>query len=169
MGKKNKKKNQVLVGETAVENTDANATAENLVVEAEADKQEKVQPEQAPVKEDVKKTDTGSKKKKVKKEKKESKPARRFKETGSELKKVTWPTFKETVKKTGVVLGVVIFFGLILFAFDYILTVLSSLLAGKSITAVQQWLSVGLACAIVVIAVVWIIVWAVRKKNRDRR
>ena len=92
-----------------------------------------------------------------------------FKETGSELKKVTWPTFKETVKRTGVVLGVVIFFGLILFAFDYILTVLSSLLSNQGVTEVQKWLSVGLASAIVLIVVVGLVVWAVKKKNKNRR
>ena len=109
------------------------------------------------------------KKKKVKKEKKPSKIARKSKETISELKKVSWPTFKETVKRTGVVLGVVIFFGLILFAFDYILTVLSSLLSNQGVTEVQKWLSVGLASAIVLIVVVGLVVWAVKKKNKNRR
>lgn len=169
MGKKNKKKNQVETNELSVDNAEVNNNAENVVAEAEISPE--VPADQVPAKEqkDAKKVDAGSKKKKAKKEKKESKLARRVKETGSELKKVTWPTFKETVKRTGVVLGIVIFFGVILFAFDYILTTLSKLLSTGSVTEIQKWVSVGLASAIVVIAVVWIVVWAVRKKNRDRR
>ena len=160
MGKKNKKKNQAVTGEPVVENAEQNNNVEEVV-------EEKQEVSVKGQKEEPKKE--SNKKKKSKKDKKPSKFVRMFKETGSELKKVTWPTFKETVKRTGVVLGVVIFFGLILFAFDYTLTVLSSLLSNQGVTEVQKWLSVGLACAIVVIAVVWIIVWAVRKKNRDRR
>ncbi len=52
----------------------------------------------------------------------------RLRETGSELKKISWPSFKETMKKTGVVLAVVIFFTAILFAFDYLLSLLNGLL-----------------------------------------
>jgi len=57
-----------------------------------------------------------AKNKKPVKEKK--KFGRRTKETFSELKKVSWPTFKEVVKKTGVVIAVVLFFALILFGVD---------------------------------------------------
>lgn len=35
---------------------------------------------------------------------------RKFKEVASELKKVTWPTFSKTLKTTGVVCAVVLFF-----------------------------------------------------------
>lgn len=52
----------------------------------------------------------------------------RIKETGSELKKVSWPSFKEVMKKTGVVIAVVLFFAVILFAFDYLLSVLYNLM-----------------------------------------
>jgi len=52
----------------------------------------------------------------------------RVKETGSELKKISWPTFGKTMKKTGVVIAVVLFFAIILFAFDYLLSFLSGLL-----------------------------------------
>lgn len=169
MGKKNKKKNQVETNEISAENVDVNNNAENVVEKAELSQESKT--EQVPEKEqkDVKKAEVANKKKKSKKDKKESKLVRRVKETGSELKKVTWPTFKETVKRTCVVLGIVIFFGVILFAFDYILTTLARLLSTGSVTELQKWLSVGLAAVIVVIAVVWIVVWAVKKKNRDRR
>ncbi|MCI5797235.1 MAG: preprotein translocase subunit SecE [Firmicutes bacterium] len=160
MGKKNKKKNQVVAGEPVVENAEQNNNVEEVV-------EEKQEVSVKGQKEEPKKE--SNKKKKSKKDKKPSKAVKMFKETGSELKKVTWPTFKETVKRTGVVLGVVIFFGLILFAFDYILTVLSSLLSNQGVTEVQKWLSVGLASAIVLIVVVGLVVWAVKKKNKNRR
>ena len=54
---------------------------------------------------------------KVKKEKKpkENKLGKKTRELSSELKKVTWPSFKEVVKKTGVVLAVVAVFAYNLF------------------------------------------------------
>ncbi|MBO4412512.1 MAG: preprotein translocase subunit SecE [Clostridia bacterium] len=113
----------------------------------------------------VEKTD----KKKAKKEKKPSKVGKMFKETGSELKKVTWPTFKETVKRTGVVLAVVIFFGVVLLAFDFVLSVLYKLLIKATITAVEKWVAVGLSAAIVVAAVVIICLWISKKKKAGRR
>ena len=42
----------------------------------------------------------------------------KFKETGQELKKVRWPTLPMAIKKTGVVLGVVICFGIVVFLLD---------------------------------------------------
>ncbi len=55
----------------------------------------------------------------------------RFKETGSELKKISWPSFKETMKKTGVVIAVVLFFAVVLIAFDFGLSELFKLLVPK--------------------------------------
>lgn len=66
--------------------------------------------------------------KEAKKEKKPSKIATKSKETVSELKKVTWPSFSKVVKQTAVVLGVVIFFTVILFGIDRLLSWLFSLL-----------------------------------------
>ena len=45
----------------------------------------------------------------------------RVKETFAELKKVTWPTFGKTVKQTGAVFVVTIFFLVILLVLDYVL------------------------------------------------
>ena len=42
----------------------------------------------------------------------------KFKETGQELKKVRWPTLNNAIKKTGVVLSVVICFGIVVFLLD---------------------------------------------------
>lgn len=158
MGKKNKKNNAVKEN-PALENVAANNDAEVVVAEAEANK------EPAQSKKTTKKAEVKGKKT-AKKEKKENKLVRRLKETGSELKKVSWPSFKETLKKTGVVLAVVLFFGLVLFTFDYVLTVCSKLLAGGSITVVQQWVSIGLVSAVVLGAAIWLTIWLVRRKRK---
>jgi len=108
-------------------------------------------------------------KKKAKKDKNPSKVGKMLKETGSELKKVTWPTFKETVKRTGVVLAVVIFFGVVLLAFDFCLSVLYKLLIKATITSVEKWVAVGLACAIVIAVVAVVCLWLLKKKKASRR
>ena len=63
------------------------------------------------------------KKKNLKKEKKEKKPGlfKKLKEAWSELKKVTWPTFGQACKQTGVVLLIVIIFSLILLGINLLL------------------------------------------------
>ena len=68
------------------------------------------------------------KKKKKDKVKKPNKIAKSLKETGNELKKVSWPSFKEVVKQTGVVLAVVIVLGVVLFGIDRLCSWLTSLL-----------------------------------------
>lgn len=59
---------------------------------------------------------------------KEHKIARKTKETVSELKKVTWPSFGKVVKQTAIVLGVVLFFTVVLFGIDRLLAWLFGLL-----------------------------------------
>jgi len=49
----------------------------------------------------------------------------------SELKKVTWPKTKTVFSSTGVVLVVVLIFLVVVFAFDYVLSGLLSLLLGN--------------------------------------
>ena len=64
-----------------------------------------------------------AKNKDAKKAQKEQKPKRnRAKETVSELKKVTWPTFGTVLKNTGMVLAVVLIFGLVIFGIDSLLS-----------------------------------------------
>lgn len=70
------------------------------------------------------------KKKKAKKEKKGG-VGKKFKETVSELKKVSWPGFGTVVKKTGVVLAVVVIFTVVLFGFDYVLGLLYNLFTSQ--------------------------------------
>ena len=67
------------------------------------------------------------------KKKKEKKHvvAKKTKETVSELKKVTWTSFPNVVKRTGVVLAVVIIFAVVLFGIDLLLGLASSALMGK--------------------------------------
>jgi preprotein translocase subunit SecE len=50
----------------------------------------------------------------------------------SELKKVTWPKGKDVVKSTAIVLVVVVAFFLVLFAIDYVLSgILSLIVSGE--------------------------------------
>ena len=68
-------------------------------------------------------------KKSKKKEKKQGGLGKKTKETMSELKKVTWPTFGEVVKKTGVVVAFVLIFGLFFYGVNALLGWLVTLLA----------------------------------------
>ncbi len=81
-----------------------------------------------------KKVDSQKKVDKQKKDKpkKDKKPGlfRRLKDAWGELKKVTWPSFSIVVKKTGVVLLVVILFTIVLFGIDFGLGKLFSLFIG---------------------------------------
>lgn len=64
-----------------------------------------------------------------KKKAKNDKPKRnRVKETISELKKVSWPSFKQTCKQTGTVLVVVAVFMLVVLGIDSLLTWIISLI-----------------------------------------
>ena len=75
---------------------------------------------------------------KPEKAKQKSKPAKKaakkepkgnkVKETVSELKKVTWPTFGKVVRNTLLVLGIVLMFTVVLFGIDYGLSWLYKLL-----------------------------------------
>ena len=54
----------------------------------------------------------------------------RVKETVTELKKVTWPSFGKIVKNTGIVLGIVLVLTLVLFGIDRLLSWIHGLLLG---------------------------------------
>ena len=68
---------------------------------------------------------------KKKKEKKPSKVAKALKDTGNELKKVSWPKFKEVAKQTGIVLAFVLICALVLLGFDKLCELLTNLLVLK--------------------------------------
>ena len=57
-------------------------------------------------------------KKKKEKAKKPSKMLKALKDTGNELKKVSWPKFGTVAKQTGIVLVVVVVFTLAIFGID---------------------------------------------------
>ena len=105
-----------------------NAQNENLALETENEQAvavETVSAEQ-PVetkKEEPKKEEAQKEtKKEAKKSKKEGgKLKRKTKEVFSELKKVTWPTFGQVMKKTGTVLVVVLCFAVVLLGIDTVL------------------------------------------------
>ena len=75
---------------------------------------------------EVKAKDVG--KKNNKNDKKPNKIVKSLKDTGNELKKVTWPKFKDVVKQTGIVLVVVIVFAIVLFGIDQLCALLTGLL-----------------------------------------
>ncbi len=56
---------------------------------------------------------------KVANKKKRKSPARFFKDVYSELKKVTWPSFKELVKYTGAVIAFIVVLAVIVGLLDY--------------------------------------------------
>lgn len=77
---------------------------------------------------EVKAKDVAKDKKKKDKVKKPNKVAKALKDTGNELKKVSWPGFKQVVKQTGIVLAFVVAFGVVLFGFDQLCSWLTGLL-----------------------------------------
>ena len=77
---------------------------------------------------EVKAKDVAKDKNKKNKVKKPNKIAKALKDTGSELKKVSWPGFKQVAKQTGIVLAFVFIFGLVLFGFERLCSWLTGLL-----------------------------------------
>ncbi|MDE6583677.1 MAG: preprotein translocase subunit SecE [Clostridia bacterium] len=101
------------------------------VVETEKPAKDKKVKDEKKTQKQAEKDKSKDKKKGKKKDNKERKSfGRRVKEIMSELKKVTWPTFPEVVKKTGIVIAFVLIFGLFLFGVNYLLGGLSNLLNG---------------------------------------
>lgn len=93
-----------------------------------ATNKESVKTEKEALKEQ-KRIEKEQKQKKALKEKKEKKGLfKKLREAWGELKKTTWPTFGQVVKKTGVVLLVVVLFTVVLFGIDYGLGALYRLL-----------------------------------------
>lgn len=103
-----------LIGENNVEESkDPLTLEEQVIVEESKENLETVKP-----------IKNKGKKEKVKK-------AGKAKETVSELKKVTWPTFPKVVKQTAVVLSVTFVFLLVVFGIDQLLSLLYNLLVKK--------------------------------------
>lgn len=120
MSKKKKVEN---AQETVIEETENAKAVESGVVETTKDSKKKAKDNKQEGKKDAKKD-----KKKDKKDKNKKGLIKKTKETASELKKVTWPSFGEVVKKTGIVIAFVIIFGLLVFGVDTLLGYLVTLL-----------------------------------------
>lgn len=118
---KNNKKVEVKEEQTS-QPEEVVAPVEEVVVEDKTSKNDK--------KQEVKKVDN-KKKDNKKKDRVPSRRGKRIKETISELKKVTWPTFGSVVKKTGIVLAVVVIFAVVLFGIDRLLAWLFDLLTNQ--------------------------------------
>jgi preprotein translocase subunit SecE len=110
----------------------------DIQVKGEENKTEAVKEEtaadtavKAPAAKEAAKPSDKKAKKAVKKEKKPNifiRIWKKLKEIVSELKKVTWPTFPTVLKQTGVVIAVVVFFMIIIFGFDSLLSFLYKLM-----------------------------------------
>ena len=101
----------------AIEENEVNETS----VSEEVVETKKNQKEQKPEK--VK----ASKKKKAGKESAPKKS--RLKETFGELKKVTWPSFGKAMKQTGMVLAIVLIFGVVVLGLDLLISFIINLLS----------------------------------------
>ena len=77
---------------------------------------------------EVKAKDVAKDKKKKDKVKKPNKMVKALKDTGNELKKVTWPGFKQVAKQTGIVLAFVVVFAVVIFGFERLCAWLTGLL-----------------------------------------
>lgn len=116
----------VITEEVVAENV-AETTEGVIVTE---DKAEEKKDKKSKKDENAKQDSKDAKKDNKKKGKKDNKKSliKKTKETASELKKVTWPTFGEVVKKTGIVIAFVVIFGLLIYGVDVLLGWLVSLL-----------------------------------------
>ena len=141
-----KEQRQSLYTPTEAENVELEEKAEVITEALEEEKSEETQNDVAetenavvtedkePKKDEKSKKEEKSKDSKKEKDKKKGKKEnkrgliKKTKETASELKKVTWPSFADVVKKTGIVIAFVIIFGLLIFGVDMLLSWLVGLL-----------------------------------------
>ena len=131
---------------TAVENDTALVSTESMSVIMTPKELRKAEKERAKQAKRLQKEQAkaNAEKNKEKKEKKEKKPfflvcffkwmARGIVSIFSELKKVHWPTFKQVMKSTGIVLGIVIIFGIILLGMWILFGLLHYLLVNGSLS-----------------------------------
>lgn len=66
--------------------------------------------------------------------------AKYFHEVKTELKKVVWPTFPQTVNNTIIVITAILIVGVILFILDFIFSgLMSSVLSGSFVNGFMSW------------------------------
>jgi len=112
---------------TVVENETQTTPVQEPVAEVSPREQKRLLRQAEKEKAKAEKEQLKAKKAKQKKEKKTNKFVKKVKETGSELKKVTWPSFSTVVKNTGIVLAFVLISTVVLFGFEYLLGLLYNL------------------------------------------
>ena len=132
MSKSNKKKQKKSSNVSQV--NEQNVQAENVESQAELSEVE-VQTAETKQEENAKKAEKGKvqskKQKKINGKVVEKKTfGQKCKALVSELKKVTWPTFKEASKQTGVVIALVLLFGAVLLGVNLLLGWLFGLIVG---------------------------------------
>lgn len=138
--KKNKKKNssaknfvknqQNNNAEVELEQTEQVATGEEVVIENNVEENTNKAVEAKQTKQEKQK-DKDKKKKKANNQNGEKKTfGQKIRALFSELKKVTWPTFGQAVKQTGVVLLIVIIFSLVLLGINLLFDWLFGLIVG---------------------------------------
>lgn len=122
MPSKNTKKKMKKIAQQAPKK----AEVEEVVEVQETEQKQEPVVEQAPAKETEQQTKEKEPKKAKAKQKKEKRGGLKAKtrEVASELKKVTWPTFPQVVKKTATVLAVVVVFAVVLLGIDSLLEVI---------------------------------------------
>ncbi len=101
---------------------------ENQEVEQNTVAEQKVKAEKSSKKQKEDKSAKNAKANKKSNKKEKKGLGKRVKESVSELKKVSWPTFGKTVKQTGMVISVVVICTLVLFGIESLLAWLHSLL-----------------------------------------
>lgn len=136
MSKSNKKKQKRSSNVSQVKEQNVQTETENIVAvdvanEVEVSENE-VQAKQEEANKKVEKNNAKNKKqKKVNGKTVEKKTfGQKCRAIVSELKKVTWPTFKEASKQTGVVLALVLIFGAVLLGINLLLGWLFGLIVG---------------------------------------
>ncbi len=128
--KKNKKKGNfkkpVAKQNLQTEEKETIVSEENVVEVVETENKDNKNNKQEKQLKDNKKQN--KKDKKDKKYKEPGKIRKSLKESASELKRVSWPSFGKVVKQTGVVIAVILFFTLVIFGIDQLLSLLTGLI-----------------------------------------
>lgn len=106
------------------------AKKQSEAVEVEVVAPEQAEVETKPSREAKAQAQNKTKKSSKKKEKGPNKLVVKTKETISELKKVSWPSFKTVCKNTGIVISVVLICTVVLFGVDRLLSFLYTLIPG---------------------------------------
>lgn len=93
--------------------------------------------------------------------------------TFAELKQVSWPTFGQTMKRLAAVLVVSLVFLVVLIGVDSLLGFihgeLFQLLEEQSFLTVSQIVALSLGGALIIIAIVGVIIYKVKKHNSNNR